>query len=64
MTQTKAHIKATAKYNKKAYTLLSLRLRNDSPLNKDAIQAAADAAGESLNGYILEAISRRIESGT
>ena len=41
-----------------------LRLRKDSALNKDAIQAAADRHGESLNGYIVEAIRRRIESGT
>jgi len=30
---------------------------------RDRIKAAADAAGESLNGYIVQAVQARMQSG-
>lgn len=59
MPASKAHIKATAKFEAKAYDKILLRVRKDSPLNKQAIQ---DAAGsKSLNSFILEAVQEKIE---
>ena len=43
------------KYMAKAYDRVNLILRKDAPQNKAAVQAAADAAGESLNAYIVGA---------
>lgn len=64
MPATKAHIKATTKYESKAYDKILLRLRKDSDINKDAIQAAADRAGQSLNSFILEAVEEKIKEGS
>ena len=50
-----ARTKANNKWNAKAYD------RVTSP-TKDEVQAAADAKGESLNAYIVEAIRQRLES--
>ena len=41
---------------------MTLRLRRDADLTRDKLQEAADAAGESLNAYIVEAIRQRLES--
>lgn len=49
------------KYNAKTYQRIVLDVRIDSPQCKEAIQQAAQAAGESLSGYILEAVRRRME---
>lgn len=47
-------------YKKKNYKRIPL----DVPLAKyDEIKAAADAAEETVNGYIKKAIDQRIESG-
>ena len=56
---TKAQNKATAKYKKANYKRIPLEI----PLDQfSGIKAAADAAGESVNGYIKEAIRQRMES--
>ena len=53
-----ARLRANDKYDKKAYDKVLLRLRSDSSLNKSVLQAAADkAAGGSLNGFIVKAIT-------
>ena len=49
------------KYIAKAYDLVNLILRKDAPQNKAAVQAAADAAGESLNAYIVGAVAQRMD---
>lgn len=49
------------KYIAKAYDRVNLILRKDSPQNKAAVQAAADAAGESLNAYIVGAVAQRMD---
>lgn len=64
MAVTDAKRRANAKYDGKAYKKVLLRLRNGSGTDRDEVQAAADAQGESLNGYITEAIRRRMESET
>lgn len=58
---TPARIKANAKYEQKAYQNIRLRVRKDDPdLSLDKIKAAADAAGQSVNAFILEAINDKI----
>jgi len=56
----KAHIKATTKYEAKAYDKVLLRIRKDGELTREDIQQAATAAGESLNEYILNSIRERM----
>ena len=43
---TQAHIDANARYDKKAYARVLLRVRNDSELNLDAIRAHIAERGE------------------
>ena len=62
MAQTRAHIEATTRYESKAYDKIQVRVRKDSSLTRADIQKAADAAGESVNAYILKAIDMRMKS--
>lgn len=48
------------KYNAKTYQRIVLDVRADSQQCKEEIQKAAAQAGESLSGYILEAVRRRM----
>lgn len=57
----KASAASKNKYNAKVYDRVALMLRKGTPTNKAQVQAAADAAGESLNGYITKAIAQRME---
>lgn len=60
MPYSEAQKKATEKYRQANYKRIPL----DVPKEKyDQIKAAADAAGESVNGYIKKAVDARIESG-
>ena len=49
------------KWNNKTYDRVNLILRKDGSQNKAAVQSAADAAGESLNAYIVGAVAQRME---
>lgn len=60
MPATPAHIRATIKYEAKAYDKILLRIRKDGELTKDTIQMAADQAGQSLNSYILDALKEKM----
>lgn len=55
------HKNYTMKYNAEHYEDIRLRTTADG-LSKAAIREAANAAGESVNAYILEAVRRRIAS--
>lgn len=55
-----AHIDANARYDKKAYSRVLLRIRNDSELNLDAIREHIEKTGESLNGFIMRAIEETV----
>ena len=55
-----AHKRATQKFETNNYDKILLRIRKDSSQNREAIQAAAEKAGKSLNAFILEAISEKI----
>ena len=52
--------KYTTDYVKEHYERILLRLKTDE-LSRDEIRSAADAAGESVNAYIMEAVKKRIE---
>ena len=49
------------KYSKDTYKRVPLDLRKEKYTE---VKAAADAVGESVNGYIKVAIERRMSSGT
>lgn len=53
----------TQNYIRDNYKQISIRVQKVGDLTRETMQAAADQAGESLNGYILEAVRRRMESG-
>lgn len=57
-----AHMRATYKWESENLKRIPLNVRKE--YYADTLKPAADAAGESVNGYIKEAIRRRIESGT
>lgn len=52
--------KYTTDYVKEHYERILLRLKTDE-LSRDEIRSAADAAGESVNTFIVEAVKKRIE---
>lgn len=64
MPVSQAQKKAVRKYETKTYDKILIRIRNDgsdnSGLSREAIQKAADAAGMSLNAFILSAVSDKI----
>lgn len=62
MPVTDAQKRATTKYEHSNYKKICLRLpaiNGESEIYNN-IQAAADQAGKSLNGYILEAITEKM----
>ena len=61
MPASKAHIRATIKYETKSYDKLCIRIRKDADITREDIQSAADQAGESVNAYIMEAVKKRME---
>ena len=62
MSSTPAKVRAQTKWEAKAYDKVLLRIRKDGDLTRDDITAAATAAGESLNEYILNSIRERMNS--
>lgn len=54
--------KTTTKYENKVYSKICIRIREDrDEITREAITAAAAAAGESLNEYILNAVKLRMQ---
>lgn len=60
MGASKAHIKATTKWEAKAYDKILLRIRKNGEITRETIAQAADQAGESVNAYILNAVLDRM----
>lgn len=58
---TNAQKEATKRYEKKVYDSLRIRTRRDD-LPKEAIQASADRAKESLNAYVINAVKERMRN--
>ena len=61
MAQSKAHIRATTRTEKKIYDKLLIRIRKDSDLTRDMIAKVAEGEGMSLNAYFLQAVREKIE---
>ncbi len=61
MAQSKAHMEATTRYNKKAYDRIELKLRKDTDINGETIRVHAAARGESVNSFLLRAVTEAIE---
>ena len=61
MPTSKAHIRATIKYEAKSYDKLCISIRKDADITREDIQAAADLEGESVNAYVMEVGRRRTE---
>nr|DAG22205.1 MAG TPA: ParG [Caudoviricetes sp.]DAG32345.1 MAG TPA: ParG [Caudoviricetes sp.] len=57
MTVSKAQMAATAKYEAKAYDKILVRLPKGQ---KAAIEAAAAPQGQSVNGFICEAVNKEL----
>ena len=55
MAQSKAHMEATTRYNKKAYDRIELKLRKDAEITGDVLRTHAEAMGESVNAFLLRA---------
>lgn len=49
-----------SRYNRKSYDAITLNVRKDSGVSV-ATRAAAEAAGQSLTAYIVQAINERME---
>ena len=60
MAYSQAQNKATQKYHAEKLEQLRVWVHKDGPQCKAAVQAAADAAGESLAAYITGAIAQRM----
>ena len=56
-----ARTRANNKWNAKAYDQVNLILKKEVSPTKEEVQAAADAAGESLNAFIVKAIKQRLK---
>lgn len=61
MPKTEAKARADAKYDKKTYDRLVLKVRKDSDLTRDQLRAHAVSCGESLNAFVKRAILEAIE---
>ena len=59
-TRNKQNAPARKKYEAKVYDKIYIRLRKED-LSADHVRACADAAGESVNAYIVRAIRERME---
>ena len=57
----KASTASKRKFNDKTYQLIVLDVRMDAFPNKEAVQVAAQKAGQSLTEYIMEAVRLRME---
>lgn len=58
MPASKAQQKAVTKYMRENYDVYQVRMPKGK---KESIKAAATAAGESLNQYIISAVDKRME---
>ncbi len=54
MAQSKAHMEATTRYNKKVYDRIELKLKKDTDINGETIHVNAAARGKSVNSFFAE----------
>ena len=58
--KTAAQIRATTKYDSQNYDKITLMVRKDREPTRETIKAAADAAGVSVNSFVMEAVREKI----
>ena len=58
---TEAKKQADARFNKKTYDQIMLKVRKDSEINGEFIKHYAELHGESVNGFLLRAVTEAIE---
>lgn len=58
MAQSKAHVRASGKYNKENYDILTVPVPKG---DKEKIRSAAEAAGKSVSEYIRNAVYKQME---
>lgn len=56
-----ARIDANARYDKKAYDHVLFRVRKEADMNLDIIRTHAEAQGESINGFLIRAVTETIQ---
>ena len=60
----KGHVSVAVKtgYNKRTYDAITFRVKLDGSdgVSREAIKAAADAGGQSVNAWIIEAIKEKL----
>ena len=61
MPASQAKIKANARYDKKTYDNVLVKIRKDSNLTLAMIKEYASSRGESVNSFIVRAITEAIE---
>lgn len=61
MAISKAKSEADARWHKKAYDRLGFNIRKDAKQNLDFIRAHAEAMGESVNSFLVRAITEAID---
>ena len=61
MPKSEAKKKADARWEKKAYDRLLLRIRKDAEMNGDFFKEYSASRGESINGFFLRAAKETIE---
>jgi len=54
MPKSKAKAEADARYDKKEYDRIKLKIRKDAEINREIIHAHAEAMDESINGFFFE----------
>ena len=62
MAVSEAKKKADAKWHKKAYDRFIFTVRKDSKINGDFIRAQAESMGESVNSFLVRAVTYFVES--
>lgn len=60
MAQSKAHMDAASRFNKKTYDRIQVSIRKDAEINRDVIRNHAQSRGESTNGFLLRAVTETI----
>lgn len=60
MSASKAHIRATTKFENKTYDKVTLRIRKDGEPTRDEIIKSASEAGQSLNAFVLDAVKEKM----
>ena len=61
MPASKAQIRANARYDKKTYDNVLVKIRKDSDLTLAMIKEYASARGESTNGFIVRTIREAVQ---